>query len=108
MSIGLLLDNSGSMRPLRSRAEAAALDFVRASNPLDESFVVNFADKVRVDVEMTSDVATLEAGITRVDSIGARRCAMRSPQRRCICTIMRNTIGACSSSSPMAGTTPAL
>ncbi len=31
VSIGLLLDNSGSMRPLRSRVEAAALDFVRAS-----------------------------------------------------------------------------
>ncbi len=31
---------------------------------------MNFADKVRVDVDMTSDVATLEAGISRVDSIG--------------------------------------
>ncbi|HZR23267.1 MAG TPA: VWA domain-containing protein [Vicinamibacterales bacterium] len=79
VSIGLLVDNSGSMRPLRERAEAAALAFVRASNPLDEAFVVNFADTARIDVAMTQDVATLEAGIRRVDSIGgtALRDAVR-------------------------------
>jgi VWFA-related protein len=70
VSIGVLLDNSGSMRTLRSRVEAAALAFVRASNPDDEVFVVNFADHVRLDVPMTRDVHTLEAGIARVDAIG--------------------------------------
>jgi len=70
VSIGLLIDNSGSMRSKRARVEAAALAFVRASNPLDEVFVVNFADKARVDVPITSDVHTLEAGLARVDSIG--------------------------------------
>src|SRR5689334_14258811 len=39
VSIGLLIDNSGSMRALRSRVETAALAFVRASNPDDEVFV---------------------------------------------------------------------
>src|SRR5260221_14460544 len=58
------------MRTLRGRVEAAALDFVRASNPLDEAFVLNFADKPRIDVPLTSDIRTLEAGIARVDSIG--------------------------------------
>jgi len=43
VSLGLLIDNSGSMRTLRARVEAAALAFVRASNPLDEVFVLNFA-----------------------------------------------------------------
>src|SRR5260370_42289578 len=33
-------------------------------------FVLNFADKARVDVPFTSDVHVLEAGIARVDSIG--------------------------------------
>ena len=70
VSIGLLIDNSGSMRTLRARAEAAALAFVHASNPLDEAFVVNFADKASVDVPMTTDVHTLEAAIARADSIG--------------------------------------
>ena len=70
VSLGLLLDNSGSMRALRGRVEAAALAFVRASNPLDEVFVVNFADTPRVDVPLTSDMRRLETGIARLDSIG--------------------------------------
>jgi Ca-activated chloride channel family protein len=70
VSLGLLIDNSGSMRALRGRVEAAALAFVRASNPLDEVFVLNFADKPRIDVPLTNDIRRLEAGIARVDSIG--------------------------------------
>lgn len=70
VSLGLLIDNSGSMRTLRSRVEAAALAFVRASNPADEVFVINFADHPRLDVEMTGDPRAIEAGIARVDSIG--------------------------------------
>jgi Ca-activated chloride channel family protein len=70
VSLGLLIDNSGSMRTLRGHVEAAALAFVRASNPDDEVFVINFADRPRLDVEMTSDMRVLESGIARVDSIG--------------------------------------
>jgi Ca-activated chloride channel homolog len=70
VSLGLLLDNSGSMRRLRSRMERAALACVRASNPQDEAFVLDFADKARVDVPFTSDPRVLEAGIARADSIG--------------------------------------
>jgi VWFA-related protein len=70
VSLGLLIDNSGSMRRLRSRVEAAALAFARASNPQDEMFVINFADKAQIDVPLTSDVRVLEASIARVDSIG--------------------------------------
>lgn len=71
VSIGLVIDNSRSMRALRRKLEASALAFVRASNPEDESFVLNFADKARVDVPFTSDLGVLEAGIARVDSIGS-------------------------------------
>ena len=70
VSLGLLIDNSGSMRTLRSKVEAAALALARASNPQDEIFVLNFNDKARIDVPFTSDVRVLEAGIARVDSIG--------------------------------------
>lgn len=69
-SIGLVLDNSGSMRALRARVEAAALAFARASNLDDELFVVNFADTARVDMPMTRDRDALEAGIARLDAIG--------------------------------------
>jgi VWFA-related protein len=79
VSIGVLLDNSGSMRTLRTPVEAAALAFVRASNPDDEVFVVNFADHPRLDVPMTRDIHALEAGIARADAIGgtALRDAVR-------------------------------
>ncbi|PYQ92055.1 MAG: VWA domain-containing protein, partial [Acidobacteria bacterium] len=70
VSLGLVIDNSGSMRPLRSKVEAAALAFARASNAQDEMFVLNFGDKPRLDVPLTTDRHELEAGIARVDAIG--------------------------------------
>ena len=70
VSVGILIDNSQSMRGKRARVEAAALAFVRASNPQDEMFVASFADKAQVDVPFTSDEAVLEAGFKRLDSIG--------------------------------------
>jgi len=70
VSVGLLIDNSGSMRDARPRVEAAALAFANASHPDDELFVVDFADKARVDVPFTGDRAVLERSIARVDAIG--------------------------------------
>src|SRR4029077_20416231 len=70
VSLGVLVDNSGSMLPLRERVQAAAMAFARASNPQDELFLVNFADKPRVDVPFTTDRSVLEAGVARVDAIG--------------------------------------
>lgn len=83
ISLGLIIDNSGSMRSLRPSVEAAALAFVRASNPLDEVFVLNFADAPRIDVPFTNDVRALEGGVTRVDSIGgtAMRDAILAAER---------------------------
>jgi VWFA-related protein len=70
VSLGILIDNSGSMRTKRAQVEAAALALVRASNPEDEVFVLDFGDKPRLDVPFTKDLAVLEAGIRRVDSVG--------------------------------------
>lgn len=46
VSVGLVIDESGSMRPKRPEVITAALTFVQASNPHDEAFVINFNDKV--------------------------------------------------------------
>jgi VWFA-related protein len=70
VSLGLLIDNSGSMRTIRPKVEAAALALARASNPQDEIFVLNFNDKAHIDVPFTSDLGQLEAGIGRLDAIG--------------------------------------
>jgi Ca-activated chloride channel family protein len=70
VSIGLLIDNSGSMRTKRQAVNEAALDMVRASNPEDETFVVNFADEAYIDQDFTSDLNRLRDGLSHIDSKG--------------------------------------
>jgi VWFA-related protein len=70
ISLGIIIDNSGSMREKRQKVETASLDLVRASNPMDEVFIVNFNDDPFLDVPMTSDIKKMEEGIARIDSRG--------------------------------------
>ena len=68
VSMGILVDNSGSMRDKRAAVDAAALDLVKASNPDDEAFVVNFSDKAYLDQGFTSNVSALERGLSHFDT----------------------------------------
>jgi len=79
VSMGLVIDNSGSMRSKRAGVEASALTLVKDSNPQDESFVVNFNDEPYLDQGFTSDIAVLQKGLERIDSKGgtAMRDAIR-------------------------------
>ena len=70
VSIGIIIDNSGSMRDKRQKVETASIDLVKASNPRDEVFIVNFNDEAYLDVEMTSEMKKLEEGVARIDSRG--------------------------------------
>jgi VWFA-related protein len=70
VSLGIVIDNSGSMRDKRARVEAAAVRLVKASNPQDEVFVVNFNDEAYLDVPFTNDITKLEEGVARIDSRG--------------------------------------
>lgn len=70
VSMGLIVDNSGSMRDKRQKVEAAALKLVKESNPNDEVFIVNFNDEAFLDVPFTSDIKKMEEGLTRIDSRG--------------------------------------
>jgi VWFA-related protein len=47
VTIGLIVDDSGSMREKRPAVIMAGLAFAKESNPKDEFFVVNFNDSVR-------------------------------------------------------------
>ncbi|HUA22024.1 MAG TPA: VWA domain-containing protein [Bryobacteraceae bacterium] len=42
VTVGILVDESGSMRNKRPEVITAALAFIQASNPMDEIFVINF------------------------------------------------------------------
>ena len=70
VSLGIVIDNSGSMREKRQRVEAAAIKLVKASNPQDEVFIVNFNDDAYLDVPFTNSMAKLEEGVARIDSRG--------------------------------------
>jgi Ca-activated chloride channel family protein len=70
VSLGILVDNSGSMRDKRVAVNAAALVLLRNSNPSDASFIVNFSDHAYLDQAFTSDIDALNRGLAHYDSKG--------------------------------------
>jgi len=70
VSLGIMVDNSGSMRDKREAVNAAALTLLRASNPKDSSFVVNFSDHAFLDQGFTSDLNALSRGLAHYDAKG--------------------------------------
>jgi VWFA-related protein len=70
VAIGIVIDNSGSMREKRDAVNKAALNLVRASNPDDQVFVVNFNDEYYLDQEFTADIKKLQAALEHVEARG--------------------------------------
>jgi len=73
VSMGLVIDNSGSMRDKRPRVNEAAITLVEASNPSDEAFVVNFNDDFYLDLDkdFTNSIPELKEALERIDSRGS-------------------------------------
>ncbi len=69
VTVGLIIDNSGSMSTKRANVIAAAMGFVRSSNPADQMFVVNFNEHISMglpaNLSFTSNAALLEAALSR-------------------------------------------
>ena len=65
VTMGLVIDNSGSMREKRARVNEAALTLVQTSNPEDEAFVVNFNDDFYLDLDkdFTSSLTDLKEAL---------------------------------------------
>jgi Ca-activated chloride channel family protein len=70
VSLGILVDNSGSMRDKRAAVNAAAINLLKASNSQDSAFIVNFSDRAILDQAFTSDIAALNRGLSHFDSRG--------------------------------------
>lgn len=70
VSLGILIDSSGSMYDKREAVGKASLDLVRLSNPRDEAFLVDFSDEAFIDQDFTSDVKKLEEGLGYVKASG--------------------------------------
>lgn len=69
VTVGLIVDNSGSIRPKRSEVVTAVLAFARSSNPADQMFVVNFNEHVSFglpgDTPFTAQAAQLSVALSR-------------------------------------------
>ena len=69
VAVGLVMDDSGSMKSRRASLIAAGLGFVEASNPKDQIFVVNFNDKARLGLPQstpfTDNINLLRAALSR-------------------------------------------
>jgi Ca-activated chloride channel homolog len=74
VTVGLVIDNSGSMRKKRAEVIAAGLAFARSSNPQDQIFVVNFNEHVRFalpgDTPFTGQIPQLEVALSRIITSG--------------------------------------
>ncbi len=74
VTVGLVIDNSGSMIPKRGEVIAAALAFARSSNPYDQIFLVNFNENVSFglpeNTPFTDNVAQLEVVLSRTAADG--------------------------------------
>jgi Ca-activated chloride channel family protein len=74
VTVGLVVDNSGSMRPKRADVIAAAVAFARSSNPEDQMFVVNFNEKVSLglpaEMPFTDKAVELQVALSRIGADG--------------------------------------
>jgi len=70
VAMGIVVDNSGSMREKRAKVNAAALNLVRSSNPNDEVFIVNFNDEFYLDQDFTSNINKLKEGLEKIEARG--------------------------------------
>jgi VWFA-related protein len=70
VSVGLLFDASGSMRPKMTKAAEAAAAFFRASEPDDEFFLVEFNDRARLMLPFTQDAEEVYGEIARTRPTG--------------------------------------
>ena len=73
VTAGLVIDNSGSMREKRPQVNAAAMTFVKTSNPQDEMFVVNFNDEYYLDTpgDFTNSQQALHDALSRIETRGS-------------------------------------
>ena len=71
VALGIVIDNSGSMREKRDKVNQAVLNLIRASGPRDETFVVNFSQDSYLDQDFTSNVGLLQQALQKVSTQGS-------------------------------------
>jgi VWFA-related protein len=70
LSIGLLVDTSGSMGAKLDTSRRAVIEFLKTLNASDEAFLVEFSDQAELAVSLTSDSRAIQNKLTSVTSGG--------------------------------------
>jgi VWFA-related protein len=70
VSLGILIDSSGSMYDKRPAVDAASLNLVKLSNPQDEAFLVDFSSEAYIDQDFTDSIPKLQRGLSYIKSSG--------------------------------------
>jgi Ca-activated chloride channel homolog len=72
VTMGIVIDDSGSTKEKRPSVNAAALAFVETSNPQDQAFIVNFNDVYYLDTpgDFASNIEDLRSALSKIDSRG--------------------------------------
>jgi Ca-activated chloride channel homolog len=70
VAMGIVIDNSGSMRDKRPAVNAAAINLVKSSNPQDKVFIVNFNEEYFLDQDYTASVPKLNDALQRIEARG--------------------------------------
>jgi VWFA-related protein len=70
VAMGVVIDNSGSMHENRERVTRAVLNLIRAGNPNDQTFVVNFSTDSYLDQDFTSNADLLQRALQKVSTHG--------------------------------------
>ena len=72
VTMGIVIDDSGSMKEKRPAVNAAALAFVETSNPQDQAFIVNFNDVYYLDTpgDFAANIEDLRSALSKIDSRG--------------------------------------
>jgi Ca-activated chloride channel family protein len=70
ISLGLIIDNSASMTDKRDRVASATLAMVKASNPDDEVFIINFNESAVLTKDFTNNIKDLESALRDINPKG--------------------------------------
>jgi VWFA-related protein len=72
VTLGIVIDDSGSMKEKRPAVNAAAVSFVKTSNPQDQVFIVNFNDVYYLDTpgDFATNLEEMKAALDKIDSRG--------------------------------------
>jgi len=71
VALGIVVDNSGSMRDKRAKVSEAVMNLIRISNPQDEAFVVNFSQTPYLDQDFTSNPNLLQTALHQISTRGS-------------------------------------